>query len=217
MSGLDIRLYHCRDARSFRVLWALEELGLPYQLELMKFPPRVFVEGYRDVNPLGTVPAVVVDGKLMTECAAIPHFLATRFGPSPLAVAPDEADYAPYLNFLHMGEATLTFPQTIHLRYTQLEPEERRLPQAAEDYAQWFGSRLRGAEGLMGHEFACAGRFTMADVSIGYAVMLAQSIGLADRVTPGMAAYLDRLSRRDGFRRAKVAQGTPGGETNPLG
>ncbi|MEN9717788.1 MAG: hypothetical protein RIQ99_666 [Pseudomonadota bacterium] len=217
MSGLDIRLYHCRDARSFRVLWALEELGLPYQLELMKFPPRVFVEGYRDVNPLGTVPAVVVDGKLMTESAAIPHFLATRFGPSPLAVAPDEADYAPYLNFLHMGEATLTFPQTIHLRYTQLEPEERRLPQAAEDYAQWFGSRLRGAEGLMGHEFACAGRFTMADVSIGYAVMLAQSIGLADRVTPGMAAYLDRLSRRDGFRRAKVAQGTPGGETNPLG
>ncbi|MEN9683359.1 MAG: hypothetical protein RLZZ427_1110 [Pseudomonadota bacterium] len=217
MSGPDIRLYHCRDARSFRVLWALEELGLPYQLELMKFPPRVFVEGYRDVNPLGTVPAVVVDGKLMTESAAIPHFLATRFGPSPLAVAPDEADYAPYLNFLHMGEATLTFPQTIHLRYTQLEPEERRLPQAAEDYAQWFGSRLRAAEKLMGPEFACAGRFTMADISVGYAVMLAGSIGLADQLTPGMMTYLERLSQRDGFRRAKVAQGTPGGETNPLG
>ena len=61
----DIRLFHCRDARSFRALWALEELELPYALELMRFPPRVFVEGYRDVNPLGTVPALIVDGQLM--------------------------------------------------------------------------------------------------------------------------------------------------------
>ena len=81
-----IQLFHCRDSRSFRVLWALEELELPYGLELMQFPPRVFVEGYRDVNPLGTVPALIVDGQLMTESSAIPHFLATRFGPSDLAV-----------------------------------------------------------------------------------------------------------------------------------
>lgn len=216
MSG-DIRLYHCRDARSFRALWALEELELPYSLELMQFPPRVFVEGYRDVNPLGTVPALIVDGQLMTESAAIPHFLATRFGPSDLAVAPTEPGYAAYLNFLHMGEATLTFPQTIHLRYTMLEPPERRVAQAAEDYAQWFGSRLRNAEAMMDGEFVAAGRFTMADISVGYAVMLAQSIGLEAQVTPGMAAYLDRLSQRPGFQRAKAAQGSVDGATNPLG
>ncbi|MDE2562097.1 MAG: glutathione S-transferase [Sphingomonadales bacterium] len=212
-----IRLYHCRDARSFRALWALEELGLPYELELMPFPPRARVEGYREINPLGTVPALLDDGKLMTESAAIPHFLATRHGPSELAVAPDEPDYAPYLNFLHMGEATLTFPQTIVLRYTRLEPPERRVAQAAEDYAQWFGSRLRNAEAMMGPEFACAGRFTMADISVGYAVMLAQSIGLGEQVTPGMAAYFERLTRREGFRRAKAAQGSQGLETDPLG
>ena len=212
-----IQLFHCRDARSFRALWALEELELPYTLELMRFPPRVFVEGYRDVNPLGTVPALIVDGQLMTESSAIPHFLATRFGPSPLAVAPDEAGYAAYLNFLHMGEATLTFPQTIHLRYTMLEPPERRVPQAAEDYAQWFGSRLRNAETMLDGDYAAAGRFTMADISVGYAVMLAQSIGLEAQVTPGMAAYFDRLSQRPAFQRAKAAQGSRPGETNPLG
>lgn len=212
-----IQLFHCRDARSFRALWALEELELPYTLELMRFPPRVFVEGYRDVNPLGTVPALIVDGQLMTESSAIPHFLATRFGPSPLAVAPDEPGYAAYLNFLHMGEATLTFPQTIHLRYTMLEPPERRVPQAAEDYAQWFGSRLRNAETMLDGDYAAAGRFTMADISVGYAVMLAQSIGLEAQVTPGMAAYFDRLSQRPAFQRAKAAQGSRPGETNPLG
>ena len=204
MSGL--HLYHCADARSFRALWALEELGLDYQLTLMPFPPRARFEGYRDINPLGTVPALLADGALMTESAAIPHFLATRYGPSDLAVAADEPDYARYLNFLFMGEATLTFPQTIHLRYTRLEPPDRRVAQAAEDYAQWFGSRLRNAEAMLHGDYAAAGRFTMADVSLGYAVMLALSIGLDEQVTPGMAAYLARLSQRDGFQRAKARQ-----------
>jgi glutathione S-transferase len=202
----DIRLYHCADARSFRVLWALEELRLPYRLEQMAFPPRATVEGYRDINPLGTVPACLIDGALMTESAAIPHVLATRFGPSELAVAPDEPAYPAYMNFLVMGEATLTFPQTIHLRYTRLEPPERRVAQAAEDYALWFGSRLRNAEGMMDGAFACAGRFTMADVSVGYAVMLALAIGLEEQVTPGMRAYFERLSQREGLARAKAAQ-----------
>ncbi|MEQ1641312.1 MAG: glutathione S-transferase [Novosphingobium sp.] len=203
---MSIHLYHCADARSFRALWALEELGLDYELTLMPFPPRFRFEGYREINPLGTVPALLIDGALMTESSAIPHFLATRFGPSELAVAADEPDYARYLNFLHMGEATLTFPQTIHLRYTRLEPPERRVTQAAEDYAVWFGSRLKNAESMMHGEFAAAGRFTMADISVGYAVMLAQSIGLEDQVTPGMKAYFERLTQRDGFQRAKAAQ-----------
>ena len=207
-----IKLYHCADARSFRVLWALEELGLPYELEVMPFPPRYRVEGYKDLNPLGTVPACFIDGQLMTESAAIPHVLATKFGPSDLAVGADEPAYPAYMNFLFMGEATLTFPQTIHLRYTRLEPPERRVPQAAEDYAAWFGARLRHAEPMLGQDgagsFACAGRFTMADISLGYAVMLALSIGLEAQVTPGMQAYFERLSQRAGFQRAKVAQGT---------
>lgn len=200
-----LTLYHCRDARSFRALWALEELGLDYTLEVLPFPPRARAEGYKEINPLGTVPALIADGHLMTESAAIPHFLATRYGPSDLAVAPDEGAYPEYLNFLHMGEATLTFPQTIHLRYSRFQPG--RAEAAAEDYAEWFGSRLRNAEGLMGRDFACAGRFTMADISVGYAVMLALSIGLEDQVTQGMRAYFERLSQREAFGRAKDRQG----------
>lgn len=204
MTQPSIHLYHCADARSFRALWALEELGLPYELTVMPFPPRARFEGYRDINPLGTVPACLIDGALMTESAAIPHVLATRFGPSDLAVAADEPDYPTYMNFLIMGEATLTFPQTIHLRYTRLEPG--RCPEAAADYAQWFGARLHNALKLMGPEFACAGRFTMADVSLGYAVMLARSIGLDEQVPEAGRAYLDRLSQRPAFQRAKAQQ-----------
>ena len=62
-----MRLYHCADARSFRALWALEELGLPYELELLPFPPRVLKPDYLEVNPLGTIPFLVDGETRMTD------------------------------------------------------------------------------------------------------------------------------------------------------
>lgn len=202
-----IELYHCSDARSFRALWALEELQLPYRLHLLPFPPRVRQPGYLDENPLGTVPLLIDGDVRMTESAAIPQYLATRYGPSPIAVAPDEPDYGAWLDWMHRGEATLTFPQTIVLRYTRLEPPERRLQQAADDYAQWFGSRLRHVtRALADREWLCAGRFTTADISVGYALLLARSLELDKRYSDDVAAYWERLQARPGFQAAKAAQ-----------
>jgi len=150
----------------------------------------------------------MLDGPLrMTESAAICQYLATRYGPTPLAVAPDEPDFGLYLNWLHFGEATLTFPQTIVLRYSKLEPPERRIPQAVEDYTRWFLGRLRGIENaLAGRDYLCAGRFTAADISVGYALMLTRHIGLDKSIPEAIAAYWQRLRERDGFKRAQAAQ-----------
>jgi glutathione S-transferase len=200
-----LKLYHCQNARSFRVLWMLEELGLPYELEVLKFPPRFRAEGYLDINPLGTIPTLIDGGHTMTESAAICHYLVTRYGPSDLAVSPEDPAYADYLNFLVMGEATLTFPQTIYLRYTRFEPEERRLPQAAADYAQWFAARFKAAVTLMGPHYACAGRFTAADISLGYAIKLANFIGIADAVPERAQAYWACLRQRPALQRAEAA------------
>ena len=201
-----ITLYHCRDARSFRALWALEEMELPYALHVLPFPPRARHEGMKDLNPLGTIPVLFDEGQRLTESSAIPHYLATKYGPSPLAVAPEEPGYGDYLNFLVMGEATLTFPQTIHLRYAVFPPPGERRPEIARDYAEWFGSRLRNAETMMDGDHAAAGRFTMADVSLGYAIKLALAIGLGEFVTPAMQAYFDRLAARPAYARAMAAQ-----------
>ena len=202
-----ITLHHCKGARSFRALWTLEEMELPYELKLMAFPPRAREPGYLDLNPLGTVPAFFDNGVLMTESAAICEYLAAKYGPTPLAVTPDEPGFAPYLNFLHMGEATLTFPQTIHLRYAVFAAPEQRIPQAAEDYVNWFLARLRGATRLLGDdEFVAAGRFTVADVSVGYALKLAKTLGFADRFPEPWVRYLARLEARDGYQRAMAAE-----------
>jgi len=202
---LVIQLYHCPDARSFRALWALEELGLAYELHLLPFPPRVRAPEYLQVNPLGTIPALIDGDTFMTESAAIVQYLVTRYGDGSLAVAPDQPEYGAWLNWLHFGEATLTFPQTLVLRYRVFE--KGRADAAADDYARWFLSRLKHAErALAGAEWLCAGRFTAADISVGYALLLANHLKLLENVSPAILEYWGRLTERPGFQAAKRAQ-----------
>lgn len=202
-----ITLHHCVSARSFRPLWTLEELGIPYQLRMLPFPPRVHARSYLQDNPLGTIPLLVDGDTRMTESAAISQYLCARHAPTPLQVESTEPDFGAWLNYLHFGEATLTFPQTLVLRYSRFEPEERRQPQVAQDYAKWFLARLRGVEArLAGREFLAAGRFTVADVSVGYALLLASLLDLAPQFPDNVRAYWARLQEREGFRRAMRAQ-----------
>lgn len=203
-----ITLFHCADARSLRPLWTLEELGLDYELKLLPFPPRVLAKEYLAINPLGTIPFFTDGDAKMTESSGICAYLVAKYGPTPLAVAPDEADYAAYLNWLFFSDATLTFPQTLVLRYTRLEPPERRPAQAADDYAKFFFGRLRAVESaLAGREFLSGGRFTIADVCIAYALHLADSLPpLAEKITPNARAYLERMRERPAFKRAQEKQ-----------
>lgn len=202
-----ITLYHCMSARSFRPLWTLEELGVSYELVMLPFPPRMHERSYLDVNPLGTIPLLIDGETRMTESAAICQYLCALHAPTPLQVEPHEQAFGVYLNYLHFGEATLTFPQTLVLRYSRFEPEHRRLPTVADDYAKWFLARLRTLEPLLAERsYLCAERFTAADVSVGYALMLAQHLGLSTRFTPAVAAYWERLQQRDAYGRALRVQ-----------
>jgi len=131
-----ITLYHCEAARSFRPLWMLEELSLTYELKMLPFPPRVLAKDYLALNPLGTIPFMKDGETRMTESSGICHYLATKYGPTPLVVGLDEPAYGAFLNWMYFSDATLTFPQTLVLRYGQLEAEERRNPQVVADYTK---------------------------------------------------------------------------------
>lgn len=209
-----IVLYHCPDARSFRPLWALEEMGLPYRLEMLPFPPRAAAPAFKTLNPLGTVPLMIDGDVRMTESAAICQYLADRHGPTPLAVQPAEPDYGAFLNALHFGEATLTFPLTLVLRYDRFEDDGHRLPQVAADYSRWFLARLRGFGAGLAGPFVCGSRFTVADISVGYALLLAAKLGLDRQFPEPAAAYWERLQSRDGFRRSLAAQARRAAEQN---
>ena len=75
-----MKLWHCSGARSLRPLWALEEMGLEYEVEILPFPPRIFNRDYLGVNSLGTVP-FFVDGD--TRDDRIGGYLPVPGGPLP--------------------------------------------------------------------------------------------------------------------------------------
>ena len=196
-------LYHCKSARSLRALWALEETGLPYDLKMLPFPPRAKAKEYLDINPLGTVPAFFEGSQRMTESAAICHYVASKDPAKAISVSEADSRFGSYLNWLHFGEATLTFPQTLVLRYGQLEPPERRLPQAAEDYRKWFLGRVRGLEETLAeNQYLLGEQFTAADISVGYALFLARLLGIDGEFSDNVRSYAERTQSRDAFQRS---------------
>lgn len=208
---MTMKLWHCRGARSLRALWALEEMGLDYEVEVMPFPPRIFQPEYVETNPLGTIPYLVDGDTRMTESSGICHYLVERYQQYDFGLKPDHPEYGDYLNWLYHSDATLTFPQTIAMRYFHLEPTPEKQPVAV-DYAKWFYARLRFLDAhIKDREFLCDNRFTIADIAIGYALYLADTLKLGEscgrEFAPQTAAYLARLKERPAFQRADAMDG----------
>jgi len=182
-------------------MWALEELGLSYDLVVMPFPPRSEYKGYLDINPLGTVPTFIDGDIIMTESTGICQYLVEKYSSNGLGLDKKDPEYGAYLNWLYRSDATFTFPLAIVLRYTRLEPEKRRNPEVAKDYAIWFHSRLRSVEtALEGREFLVGGRFTIADIAVGYALQFGDRLGLSDRYKANCKRYLASLYDRPAYK-----------------
>lgn len=212
-----IILHHCVGARSFRALWTLEELQIPYELAMQPFPPRVHAPRYLEENPLGTIPLFQDGAVRMTESAAICQYLAERYGAGALSVPSADPAYGTYLNYLSFGESTLTFPQTLVLRYGRYETPKRRSEQVVQDYTRWFFARLKAFDTFVSNRtYICGERFTCADISVGYALLLADYLQLSGSFRPATAAYWQRLRDRAAFQKASAveiaaaaAQGVP--------
>ena len=203
-----MKLWHCSGARSLRPLWALEEMGLDYEVEILPFPPRMFKREYLEVNSLGTVPFFVDGETRMTESAGICQYLVDRYQRFDFGLKPEHPEYGAYLNWLHHSDATLTFPQTIAMRYYYLEPTPEKQA-VADDYAKWVIARVRRLdEHLEKHEDLGGNRFTVADIAVSYALYLGRALKFDERYQPQTAAYLQRLMERPAFKRADE-QGEP--------
>ena len=198
---MSIKIYSCNDSRGLRPMWTAEEMGVSYESEMMPFPPRFLHKEYMDVNILGTIP-YLIDGKVeMTESVAMCQYLVDLYGPTDLKVAIDEPDYHHYLNWLAHSDATLTFPQTVVLRYTFQEVGVA--DKAAEGYRRWFVARLKLLEkSLDSREYLCSNRFTIADICVSYAIYLAKTLQIEEAFKPNIKRWTDMLFARDGFKRA---------------
>jgi len=190
------------EGRGFRVVWLLEELGLVYRLRPVDLLAVEIDRDFLAINPAGFIP-VLQDGEtIMVESIAILQYLLARHGSASLAVAPDDPAFASYLQFLHMGEAGLAGPMNTVLVGRNLAPEAEQGAKVTRWAAETFASRL----GLVSRRLAdcsylAGDRFTVADISVSYALLLGLRTG---NYVPGPVErdYLARTTARPGYARA---------------
>jgi glutathione S-transferase len=191
------------EGRGFRVVWLLEEMGLPYRLRPVDLLAGVENDPeYLAINPAGFIPALRDGDVTMVESIAIMEYLIARYGPTPLAPAPQDPAFPAYQQFLHLGEAGLAASIYFVVGARNFAPESERQNWSAGQALDVFNTRL----GLVTRQLArapyLAGEaFTAADISVTYALTLAQRAG---GVALGEAErrYMARTTGRDAYKRA---------------
>jgi glutathione S-transferase len=201
-----IKLYHCPLARSIRPLWALEELGLKYDLRSLPFPPSQD-DALAAENPLGTVPLLIDGQHRLNESVAMCQYLAVRGGVNDLGLSADHPEYPAWLNWIMFGEASLTYPITLVLHYGKwydaLVPGSPIYPDVVEYYGKKYLSGLGLVDrALVDSDFLVARRFTVADISVGYNFVLLEHLGLMDDLPRRVMEYWARLKDRPAFKAA---------------
>lgn len=191
------------EGRGFRVAWLLEEMGLPYRLRPVDMLAGVENDPeFLSVNPAGFIPALQDGDVVMVESIAILEYLLGRYGPSPLAPAPQDPAFPLYQQFLHLGEAGMATFMFVFVATNILAPEDEKDNWSARASLDWFESR-RGlvARQLARAPYVAGETFTAADISITYALQFAERTKGAV-LTEAERAYLARTTEREGYKRA---------------
>jgi len=191
------------EGRGFRVVWLLEEMGLPYGLRDVDLLAGVENDAeFLAINPAGFIPAIVDGDVTMVESIAIMEYLMARYGPTTLAPAAQDSTFPAYQQFLHLGEAGLAGPMNAIFVGRGLAPEAERNVQVTRWALETFNSRL----GLVTRRLAdcpylAGDRFTAADISVSYALLLGLRTG---NYVPGAVErdYLARTTARPAYARA---------------
>ena len=185
--------------------WMLEEVGQDYDTVVLGYADSMKGDDYLTINPMGKVPAIVHDGRVVTECAAICAYLADAFPDAGLAPATnDRADYYRWLFF-----AAGPFEQAAidTARKIQVTPEQSRMV--------GYGSLDAVIDTLAGHlegrEFVAGDRFSAADVYVGSHLLWGRQFGWLPQ-RDAFVAYTDRLAARPAYRRGNEKDDTLVGE-----
>ena len=194
------------EGRGFRVVWLLEEMGLPYRVRRVDLLAGVENDPeFLAVNPAGFIPAIQDGDVTMVESIAIMEYLMSRYGPTPFAPDARDPAFPAYQQFLHLGEAGLAASIYFVVGSLHFGPEDQRGNWSARQALQVFESRLGLVLRQLAHTPYLAGQtFTAADISVTYALQLAQRAG---GVTLGEVerAYVARTTGRPAYKRAMDA------------
>jgi glutathione S-transferase len=196
-----ITLHHLNDSRSQRILWLLEELGVPYEMKRYQrdIKTRLAPPELATVHPLGKSP-VITDGQLrIAESGAIVDYIIRTRGNGAMMPATGTPEYEAYNEWLHYAEGSAMLPLMLHLYVSRLKeagsPLHPRIDGEIANHLGYVDSALKGREFFIGEAL------TGADIQMSFVGEMAK---IFDRLAPypNLGAWLARMHDRPAFKRA---------------
>ncbi|QIL02913.1 glutathione S-transferase family protein [Sphingomonas sinipercae] len=187
-------------SRGQTIRWMLEEVGEPYETKLLDYGTTMKGEDYLAINPMGKVPAIVHNGKAVTEVAAICCYLADAFPKAGLA--PDPKDRADYYRWIFFTSGPVEAAFTARAMNWEV-PADR---QAMAGFGNYDLAMDTLEQAVSGKQFIAGDRFTAADLFVGAMINFMLTFKLLDP-RPAFTDYARRMTDRDAYRRASEIDG----------
>jgi glutathione S-transferase len=200
-----ITVYHLNVSQSERIIWLLEELGLPYELKTFQRDPvtRLAPPELREIHPIGSAPIIRDGDRVLAESGAIMEYIIARHGNGRLAVPADAPEFADYLYWFHYANGTL-MPGFTGIQRALGDGDDPRLKIMRER----FDRRLQLVEDRLGAvEYFSGPRFTAADIIMHFPLATMKAFAKLDlSQKPNIRAWLARVSARPTYQKAmKIA------------
>jgi len=211
-----IVVHHLNNSRSQRILWLLEELGLPYEVKRYERDAKTMLAppALRAVHPLGKSP-VISDGDLViAESGAIVEYLAGKYGDGRLLAPPGSPERLRCTYWLHFAEGSAMPPLLLKLIFDRIEsgpmpffvrPIARTIAQRAKQMMVLpnLQRQLDYMEGELGkHEWFAGSAFSAADIQMSFPLEAASVRGGLDAGRPKLWGFLQRIHARPAYQRA---------------
>lgn len=217
-----ITVHHLENSRSQRVLWLLEELGLPYEVKRYARDPKTLLAppGLKQVHPLGKSPVITDGDTVVAESGAIIEYLADAHGQGRLLPPPGTAGRRACTYWLHYAEGSLMPPLLMTLVFSKVRSSP--MPFFAKPIAKGIADKVMSSfvspqvklhfdyleQTLAASEWFAGPDFSVADIQLSFPIEAAAARGALGPARPKLAAFLQKIHARPAYQRA-LAKGGP--------
>lgn len=198
-----LKLHFAPNSRAGRIVWLLEELGLPYDINKMAFHPKdLKSDEHRARHPLGRIP-VLDDGDVsIYESGAIVEYILERHKNGGLKPAVNDAMWPYYQQWFHYCEGMTMPPINTIVVHTLLLPPDRRDEVVLGQAQRLLGKALKPVEVWMEGKDYLIGDFSAADIMLGHSIFMSNRMGCVTDEMPNLKAYVQRITERPAFQTA---------------
>lgn len=205
---MGLKLHHLNDSRSVRILWLLEEAGIPYELVRYQRDEKTHLApaSLRAIHPLGKSPLIEEEGKIIAESGAIVEYLINRHAKH-LAPDANAAEYIDYLQWIHFAESSAMLPVLLKI-FGEFEKNTGTTLNFLEDYADNEFEKVFSFldDSLSSREFIVGDTLTGADIMLGFVInTVVEQLSSAKRF-PNIQRYSQRLKNLPSWQKVQAIE-----------